>query len=267
MDLQPLKHIVLADDLTGANDSGVHFLSEHGKVIVNIDPRDGEPLSFAQTTIINTDSRLLTPKQAYDKLYGITSSLPKNGPTIIFKKIDSTLRGNIGSEIDALIDAGGFSLVCVASASPRNGRTVSNGFCYVDGIPLAETEIANDLFNPVHSSSIKDILTTQTSRPIGLIELPILRSSLQSGIQHIKKLITEGKKIVVADSENSDDLRRIKDICSMIDAKILYVGSAGLFHALKEGPLVSTKGLSSPLSGNIFICHRLFDGNDAETSY
>ncbi|MCF7944507.1 MAG: iron-containing alcohol dehydrogenase [Spirochaetia bacterium] len=234
MEKMHIKKMILADDLTGANDTGVHFLSESEEVTVIVDTELELDIRLGETTVINTDTRLLKPEEAYNKIHSLMKTYMPLGPSAIFKKIDSTLRGNVGSEVEALLDFTGCSVACIASASPRNGRTVRNGLCYVNNVLLAETEIAEDPFNPVQISSLSDIIAKQSSRQIAVLELSAIRSTGAEGFKKLSQLLDSGAEIIIADSETSDDLKRVQSLFSRLNRNILYVGSAGLFHAIRD---------------------------------
>lgn len=229
--------LIIADDLTGANDTGVHFVSDGQLVLVIVDPCDNsiDPSSFcASTVVVNTNSRFLSPKEAHDTVETIVKTFSRVRLKEIYKKIDSTLRGNVGAEIDAVMEASGFSVACVAPAAPRNGRTVSDGICYVNGRPLSATEVAQDPFTPLASSDTRKIIATQTKRKIGLLDLSTLRQGVQIALSTIKAAIAEGAEIIVADSVTIEDLRTVRKAFQSLDTEVLYVGSAGFFHAVRE---------------------------------
>src|SRR6476619_7377554 len=98
-----MKLAIIADDLTGANDSGVQ-LARHGlKTTVLFDLDEGN-INKYEAVVFDTDSRSLTRKEAYNQVSRAANFLLNAGFTNIFKKLDSTMRGNIGAEIDALYD-------------------------------------------------------------------------------------------------------------------------------------------------------------------
>jgi uncharacterized protein YgbK (DUF1537 family) len=229
------SRLVIADDLTGANDSGIHFLSEETAVLVIVDPNIDESLlslPFASTLVVNTNTRSLPQHEAYTVVQHIVGKFTSLGPSAIYKKIDSTLRGNVGAEIDAVMGASGARVACVAPATPRNGRTVRNGLCYVNGVLLAATEVANDPFTPVDGSDIRKIIASQTDRRVGLFPLETIRASKKEAMGFLTKMIESGDEIIVADAETFEDLMKVKDLFSTFEEKVLYVGAAGFFHAL-----------------------------------
>lgn len=223
--------IVVADDLTGANDTGVHFASPGHSVDVFVVPQMTPPASDAETVVVNTNTRFASPKEAYSVVFDQVNVFSQLGEAEIYKKVDSTLRGNVGAEIDAALDAGGFHVACVAPATPRNGRTVINGICYVYGSPLHETEIAGDPFTPVGDARVQNIIESQSDRRTALVSLSAIRDGRSAIREEIASSIDVGAEIFLCDAETENDLRAVRDAFAELSARVLYVGSAGLFHA------------------------------------
>ena len=246
--MKKIRHLIIADDLTGANDAGVHLLSGGGAVSVIVDPLSDTDIQEeldAPSVVINTDTRFLSPEKAFLKVEKCVSGYSFLNPENIYKKIDSTLRGNVGAEIEAVMHSSSYKLACVVPAAPRNGRTISGGSCYVGGIPLDKTEIANDPFSPVRSSDIREIVSSQTSMSVDLLPLDIIRSDFEKALEYLKKIRLSGAEIVVADSETFLDLQQVFRIFSAMDEKVLFAGSAGFFHAIS---LSSEQDKKPPLS-------------------
>ncbi len=238
--MKKIQRIVIADDLTGSNDTGVHFLAADNEVVVVVDPKKDSSTPTADTVVINTDSRLCSRETAYQKVSESMNAYVHPRPKEIYKKVDSTLRGNVGAEIDAVMDTVGFHLACVATATPRNGRTVKNGVCYVNGVELGDTEMAKDPFTPVHFSDIRKIITAQSRRSTELLPLEIIRSPFAEAQSYLTKLVEAGAEIIVSDAETVDDLRVSTRLFEHLAQQVLYVGSAGLFHAMKDTAVTHT---------------------------
>ncbi|MBN2860827.1 MAG: four-carbon acid sugar kinase family protein [Sphaerochaetaceae bacterium] len=230
-----MKRLVIADDLTGANDTGVHFLSETENVEVVIDSAAfslQELDHSVDTIVINTGTRNAAPQEAAQKVKEYVEQFLIYAPNEIYKKIDSTLRGNVGAEIDALMQASGYSLACVAPAVPRNGRTTVDGICYVNGIPLDKTEFAQDPFSPVASSNASAIITAQSTRRTAVLTLNTLRAPREQALRALTSLAEDGYEIIVVDSETREDLLLAKELFTLLPLKVLFVGAAGFFHAV-----------------------------------
>jgi uncharacterized protein YgbK (DUF1537 family) len=133
-----MKIAVIADDLTGALDTGVQFTQWGYRTQLTDDPED----STAEVTIINTDTRNKTPQKAYDTTYEIAKKLTPY--QLIYKKTDSTLRGNPGPEIQAILDATHETTAILTPTYPPTGRRVQDGHLYIHEKPITETEYINE---------------------------------------------------------------------------------------------------------------------------
>ena len=104
------------------------------------------------------------------------------------KRIDSTLRGNIGAEIEGMLEMlpEGCKAV-VVPAFPRAGRICIGGYMMVDGELLTSSGAKRDLKTPVHSSRVQEILAKDCRRSIQTIELPEIRSGEKELAYKIQK--------------------------------------------------------------------------------
>lgn len=229
-----MKLAIIADDFTGSNDTGVQFAKKKMSTIVtttteNI-PKD---LLSREILVVDTESRFDDAKTAYEKVYRVTEELKKMEDCIFYKKIDSTFRGNIGSEIAACLDASQKDVVYMIPALPSNGRTSKDGIVYVNGVPLHETEVANDPKTPVKQSSISDIISNQTDKKTVLI-----RKNGPYDIETLKKSISEARtsdaKIIIFDAENIDDLTICAKVISSLEKDYILAGTAGLAEFIPE---------------------------------
>ena len=95
----------------------------------------------SEVIVFNTDSRWLTPEEAYEKVSFAAHLLHRIDARFFYKKIDSTLRGNIGSEIDAFMDVICFAGALVAPAFLRwEGLLLGRQF--IGCSPVNQTEVA-----------------------------------------------------------------------------------------------------------------------------
>jgi len=138
--------IILADDLTGANDTAVQYKNCGASSIVSVGMPDSESISrFAGYDVIsvNTDSRAMPSAKAYDAVYEACRFFNKNGAAAPYKKIDSVLRGNPGTELEAVMDSFKSDFAFVCPAYPGNGRIVKNGILYAgdDKIDAVKTSV------------------------------------------------------------------------------------------------------------------------------
>ncbi|NHN28949.1 four-carbon acid sugar kinase family protein [Paenibacillus agricola] len=225
--------IILSDDLTGANDSGVQFAKRGIPTVVCIDDKQTiDPDVSGIAVVINVESRSLLPDEAYSKWTQLLSTIEFSKFQVIMKKIDSTLRGNIGKEIEAMLDSGKFDLAVVAPAYPQKARWTVGGYQLLHDQLLEDSEISRDPKFPVTNSQISALIHEQTSLPVGEVGIRAVRSGKLE--EQLNLLLQQGKRIVVADSATDGDLAIIAALFSQAQTqmRVLWVGSAGLAEAL-----------------------------------
>ena len=223
------KIVVIADDLTGANDTGVQFAKQGLKTIVLMCV-PGSPSELDEDVlVVDTQSRALSPTEAYRKVTE-TALLFKNKDRFqtLYKKIDSTLRGNLGTEIDAIMDTCGLELAIVAPAFPRNGRMTVGGFHFLGNAPLEATEIARDPLCPVSESHVPTLMAEQTKRRVGHIGIKSVLAGTEGILDAMRQLVATGQKILVCDAWQEEHLKTIALAAVRLEKPILWVGSAGL---------------------------------------
>jgi uncharacterized protein YgbK (DUF1537 family) len=213
---------VVADDLTGAMDSGVQFAKLGLHTVVMLD--DAEP-PVAEVVVISTDSRDSTAEAAYELARDAAGRLRDRA---VYKKIDSTLRGNIGRELDGLLDGLGLERGLVAPAFPSAGRTTVDGCHRVDGVSLAESVFAADPTWPATESHLPTLLRKQTRRPVGHLPLSVV---LQGEHEVARALTNEPASVVAADASEPGHLRTLALALTLVENEWLPCGSAGLAEA------------------------------------
>ena len=160
-----LRLLIVADDFTGALDTGVQFASRGAKTKVVTDP--GYDLSRAEgldVLIFDSESRHLTPTEAYKAVNGFITRAKAFDIPYIYKKTDSGLRGNIGGELAGAMDALGLDTMAFVPAFPAMKRTTKGGIHYIDGVPVAESMFGRDPFEPVKNSNVNEIIAEQTDK-------------------------------------------------------------------------------------------------------
>ena len=167
-----LKLFMIADDLTGALDSGIKFSEKGLRTLVIPDARDLPPAAEPDidVLVVNANSRGMSPPDAYTAVYRIGQAALEMNAEILYKKVDSALRGNIGSELNALVDLTKGKSVFFAPAYPAMKRVTVGGVHYIDGVPLDKSVFADDPFNPTTLSYIPDILARETAIDTKVIE-------------------------------------------------------------------------------------------------
>lgn len=149
--------IVLADDLTGALEIGAKFAQQGFPATVVTEL--GYPLRPEfPVLVIDTETRHIAEAEAASRVRRIAESTRSLLPALIYKKTDSTLRGNIAAEFRAIQHTYTDREIVYVPAYPDMGRTVKNGELFVWGKPAHQTEFANDRRSPVRDCKIRSML-------------------------------------------------------------------------------------------------------------
>ncbi len=216
------RFVIIADDLTGALDTAVQFSKQRLHTLVLI---DDDALGDWDVLAIDTESRGYSQEEAYEKA---REAARKVAGVPIYKKIDSTLRGNVGAELEAIMDQLGFEKAVVAPAFPANGRTTVEGQQLVNGLPLNETSLAMDPECPI-TAHIPTLLAQQVKRKVAHVGLAVVNRGSRALAEEIER---RPEEILVVDATNEHHLRCIAEVASLLHDRWLACGSAGLAHGL-----------------------------------
>jgi D-threonate/D-erythronate kinase len=241
---------VLADDLTGAFDTGVQFRNWGFTVEVLIgEVKDASRLG-SDVVVVDNESRLLSRKDAYQRVFGATGKLMQLGIERIYKKVDSTLRGNIGAELDAAMTASKAGFAFFAPAYPTYGRTTLSGKQLVDNSPVENTEYVDEL--GAKTSEIAAIIGAQSKRMVGLVGQDVVEAGVDSIKARVEALKKEGAEVAVFDALTE---KHLIDIAHSIGDTKLLAGSAGFASEVPPGlgmrnpkPILSVCGSTRRLS-------------------
>ena len=141
------KIIIIADDLTGANATGVLLVQQGFKAatFINLDKYKSMQNDDYDILSINTDSRAIKKEEAYKRVKSIVELFKDEDVKLFAKRIDSTLRGNIGAEISAILDnVKDDTYAIVVPSFPASGRACVGGYLMVHQVPLEKTAVATD---------------------------------------------------------------------------------------------------------------------------
>lgn len=203
--------LVLADDLTGACDAGIGFAKRGLLTRVAFRPMAGES---ADVAILSSNTRTMAPSAARNRIAELLQAAPRpNG--IAFRKIDSTLRGNVVSECEAMLLALGFSYGVLAPSLPSQGRIVQNGVLEVRDIAGAWSIDIPSLFHD-QGAAIACLPIRQSSRE--------LREAMEAEV-------SRGARYILCDAMTEADLQKIAEALHFCSPAPLWIGSAGLADA------------------------------------
>lgn len=224
--------IIFADDLTGANDTGAQFARLGLRTRVCFGALQENALETSDLIVIDTDTRNHTPALAYQRVFAIAQALAHRKLPLIYKKLDSTLRGALGAELDAVIDAYALQLVVLSPAFPANQRTLLNGVLLLGDTPVTEGAFARDPTRPVTTSHLPTLLASQTQRPVHALELEAITGGAQALAARFQALRTPAGAIVVCDAVTDAHLAVIAEAAHQVGEGCLLAGSAGLARPL-----------------------------------
>lgn len=229
---------IVADDLTGANDTALQFFikGSNTEIIFDTDENIRNHPNIG-TFALTTESRNIDAKEAAQKVWEGAKKLKDNlSVEYFYKKIDSTLRGNIAVETLAMLDAIGYDAAVIAPAFIREGRITIGGYQLLKGVPIERTDAARDSYAPIYDSYIPDILKKQVNESfydsIATIQLNVVAKGAGPITTKLNELVSGGKKLIVIDAVSAIDLEQVVLAISKSQFNILPVGSAGLANAL-----------------------------------
>ncbi|MCM1339733.1 MAG: hypothetical protein NC191_08690 [Muribaculaceae bacterium] len=231
---------IVADDLTGANDTALQFKLNNADTNILLNT-DTEPKSSAmeQAWAISTESRNISQQDAFEKVKNATEFfVEKINPDFFYKKIDSTVRGNIAVEIMSMLEVLKWDAAIVMPAFPQEGRITVGGYHLLKGVPIERTEMARDPHSPISESHLPTLLKQQLGENLEDLVDSIKLKTVMNGagpiLKKINKLIEKGAKIIVADSVSTTDIEQIVLAMGKSNYKILPVGTAAAGRILSN---------------------------------
>jgi uncharacterized protein YgbK (DUF1537 family) len=213
---------IIADDLTGAADTGVQLVRAGYRTAVAFRGVPLPPAEDLDAVALDTDSRAMPAGFAAKRV--LEAGRAVRDARLVYKKLDSTLRGPVAAELVAALEATGRDRAVVAPAFPSAGRSTVDGVQLVHGVPVHETEAKDDPRTPVREGHVPTLLATS---------FPYVRSL---SVEDLTDPMTvqrtlEDARCVVADATRDEDLEVV--VRAVPDpSKVLWAGSAGLAFAL-----------------------------------
>lgn len=235
--------VVIADDLTGANATGVLIskLSYVSYTVMNTERLELSKLSESDCVLYPTDSRAVDPQIAYNRVFNVASLLKNDKVKVYSKRIDSTLRGNLGSETDALLDAlDTQAIAIVVPCFPEAKRILVGGYLLVNTVPLHRTEASMDPKNPVNTSVAQQLYEKQSKYPVASLYINDLMLGKKHLIEKIVEYKDKGIRTIIFDSISQEDMDLVAD--AVIESKVSFIAvDPGSFTATVTRKLVVPK--------------------------
>ena len=212
-----IRLLVIADDLTGALDTGARLAAGGAETLVLPAWRDVSG-GLPEILVVNAKTRHLPPDEARRIVREICVRCPAER---IYKKTDSALRGNVGAELAGVLDACPEMEISFVPAFPAVGRTVRDGRLSMKGVPIQKTAFGRDPFEPVRTDCVADVLRAQADEKI-VLSVP---GDVPGG---------RLRRIRVWDAETDADLSVIARTIAETDGTRLLAGCAGFAGALPD---------------------------------
>lgn len=224
--------IVVADDLTGAADCAARCHGAGIAATIFVTPPT-RPIA-AGASCLTTDSRHLSAQDAAGAVRSLLGRVSDAADALCYKKIDSTLRGNIGAELEVMLAWAGaeYSLVC--PAFPAQGRGLEHGRLVLNG----ETQ-------PAH---LPTLLAAQVTCAVAAIESECVRAGAAAVSQAIGRALADGATLLVCDATTEADLAVLLDAVALNTQAPLLCGSAGLLGVVARRLAAALPLPSAPIA-------------------
>jgi uncharacterized protein YgbK (DUF1537 family) len=153
---------VLADDLSGAAElAGISLRYGLRTELFT----SNITTNLADVVVLSTDSRSLKKEDALSVTRQALEQVLELNPHLIYKKIDSVLRGHVLDELHLQMQMMKKKRALVLPANPSLGRTIRDGKYFIDDIPIHETAFSSDPEFPATAADIRTLLQTQNHKP------------------------------------------------------------------------------------------------------
>ncbi|WP_176541158.1 MULTISPECIES: four-carbon acid sugar kinase family protein [unclassified Bacillus (in: firmicutes)] len=210
----------MADDFTGALDTGVQFSNYGVNTVVtsDLDFEFGETTDQLEVLVFNTETRYLNKCDAYEVIKKIAVKAKEENIPYIFKKVDSALRGNVASELRALSDVFEDVSIPFIPAYPEQNRFSCEGILLIDSIPVNESVFGQDPYEPVTESHIPSLLLKE--------------ADLKTYITKKYEIPPREERILLIESHSDEEMLSQGNELLINDALKITVGCAGFAKAL-----------------------------------
>jgi uncharacterized protein YgbK (DUF1537 family) len=215
-----IRVLIMADDFTGALDTGVQFSNYGVNTVVTSDFEFefGENTDQIEVLVFNTETRYLNKCEAYEVIKKIALKAKEENIQYIFKKVDSALRGNVASELRALSDVFEGVTIPFIPAYPEQNRFSSGGIMLIDSIPVSESVFGQDPYEPVTESHIPSLLLKE--------------ADLKTYVTKKYEIPPNEERILLIESHSDEEMLSQGNELLMNDALNITVGCAGFAKAL-----------------------------------
>ncbi len=239
------KVVIVADDLTGANATSVLLVRNgfRASTFLDLDKYKKESSEAIDVISISTDSRGLTGEEAYGRVSQVMDRMCHEDVALFTKRIDSTLRGNVGMEMKAMLDRLPGHMAVVVASFPASGRVCIGGYLLVNQVPLENTDVGKDPKTPVRHSKVETIIADQYGGRITSIHLNCVLKGWEHIREDLHKASMDGVRVVVVDATTEEDIQNIAKAVKASGIKAIAV-DPGPFTAALAKEIMGQPGLT-----------------------
>ena len=194
-----VKLLILADDFTGALDTGVQFAGKGIRTRVVVSREFKVEDSDSEVMVMDLETRHIPKEKAYEIVYNVCKKAAEAEIHFFYKKTDSALRGNVGSELQAIVDVFPSKEAVFVPAFPKMHRITVNGVHYIDGVPVKESVFGQDPFEPVRFNKVDELLHETGYR----------KEIINVGNESEKTKAVNSPTLYVCDAQTDEDLSEI----------------------------------------------------------
>jgi len=216
-----LKTLFVCDDSTGANASAILLNKLNFKTLSAINQKDLPNFSGFDSLAISTDSRAVEGSVAKNRVLEVLKQFMNEEVVVLNKRIDSTLRGNLGEELNAFSEVFPRRKIAIVPAFPKSGRTCINGQVYVNGVSLENTDVAKDPKMPIDTSDAYKLFKKQYKGSLVNI--------YKKDYKDITKLTALVKELyqsydgIIFDAETNEDIALISKVLVDLRLRVITV--------------------------------------------
>ena len=226
-----LSCLIVADDFTGACDTGLQFARAGLRTAVTVAADRAQVharAAAADVLAVNTETRNCSRLEAEGRVREVCARLSDLRPALVYKKVDSALRGNLATEVRAAMQALRLDLCLMAPAFPDAGRITVGGYHLVHGVPVERSEVGHDPGSPVRGSFLPHLLDIEGDLAIHTVGL----EEIAQGPEHVAAIVEglrgTGPTLIVMDAASAEDLRHVAGAAARMSPPPMLCGSAGL---------------------------------------
>ena len=230
---------IVADDLTEANEAALqfHLRGANSQILLDFEQGSTRNVKNTQVWAVSTATRNQDPKFACEEVVKATKYFLDNlNLDYFFKKISSTLNGNIGVETLAMLETLELDAAIIIPAYPSENKVTVGGYQLIKGQPIERTEYARDVMNQLHESHVPTLIKRQLgeekSELVGTLELQTIMKGAGPVLQKIHDLVKAGKKLIVADAVSITDIEQVVLACKKSNLRFLPVGTSATAQVL-----------------------------------